>query len=192
MLMSNQRTNSFFGIMFIVSILIACNITICVAQNVNGPHSNVVQLPEAGLSVSLPAAWDSNPQIHQRPGQTMYQFRRSPITDSAGRNIIPNFMMMIESVADDQGLIEYSILKRRNLPIKVLQVIAPENKEFGDVDGIGYLARYDDSPGLTHKVYVVHAIIKGKGIEVIIDGTESVFDNLDLEYRLILKSFKLM
>jgi hypothetical protein len=99
---------------------------------------------------------------------------------------------MIESVPDGQDLVEYSISKRMNLPIKILKVIAPEKREFGDVEGIGYLATYDDPSGLPHEVYVVHAVIKNRGIQVIIDGTASVFDKLDSEYRSILRSFKLL
>jgi hypothetical protein len=184
--------NLFFRMMFVVFILIACNIDVYAAQSVSVPQPIIVQLPEAGLSVSLPATWDSNPQVRQRPGHTMYQFRRSPIIDSSGRNIIPNFAVMIDNVPDSQDLVEYSIAKRMKLPMKVLQVIAPDKNEFGYVEGIGYLASYDDPPGLTHKIYVVHAIIKGKGIQVIIDGTDSVFDDLDSEYKSILKSFKLL
>ena len=151
-----------------------------------------VRIPEAGLSVSLPSTWSSNPEKTERSGRTLYRFQRSPITDPSGQRIIPNFAVVIESVPPDQDVIEYSTEKRLKSPFKVLKVITSENGEFGDVSGIGYIATYNDPPQMVHKVYVVHTIIGDKGIQIFVDGTESVFDTLDSEYKSILRSFKLM
>jgi hypothetical protein len=53
-------------------------------------------------------------------------------------------------------------------------------------------ARYDNPMGIAHKIYLVHALAEGKGIQILIDGTESVFEMLAPEYKLILGRLRFM
>jgi len=145
-----------------------------------------ITLDSAHIEISLPRAWQRKPEIYEKPGVTMYHFRRQTVYDSEARRIIPNLAVFAEEVPRGVDLIEYSVAKRTEAAYRDMSSVKLAWATPGDPGSLCYLAQYDDPAGIAHKVYLVHALVNGKGIQIIIDGTESVFDMLDPEYRLIL------
>lgn len=150
-----------------------------------GPLETIA-LDSAHVVISLPRAWQTRPDIHEKSGAIMYHFRRQAVYDSQGRRIIPNLAVFAEQVPKGIDLVEYSVGKRTQAAYTEMSSMKIAWLTAGDPGSLCYLARYDDPAGIAHKVYFVHSLVEGKGIQVIIDGTESVFEMLDPEYKLIL------
>jgi hypothetical protein len=145
-----------------------------------------ITLDSAHVEISLPRAWQRKPEVYEKPGLTMYHFRRQAVYDAAARRIIPNLAVFAERVPRGVDLVEYSVTKRTQSIYRDMYAFELERATPGNPGSLCYLAQYDDPSGIAHKVYLVHSLVEGKGIQIIIDGTESVFDMLDPEYRLIL------
>src|SRR2546422_11164902 len=131
----------------------------------------VVVIKEAHLAVTLPPRWSTTPERARKKGRLMLSFRREPLDDKNGRRIIPRLGLVVEPVDPDQDVAAYSIAKRSTLPFKVLETYDSEDGKFGEAGGIGYLAFYADDGGVTHKIYVLHAIVGDSGIQLTLDGT---------------------
>jgi hypothetical protein len=154
---------------------------------------HVIPLDSAGVVISLPEAWQAKPEIVQKPGATMYHFRRQAVYDSRGVWIIPNLAGFTENVPPGIDLVEYSVTKRTQQPYSDMRSMKLAWAVPGELGMLCYLAQYDDAAGLAHKVYLVHAMAcRGRGIQIVIDGTESVFDMLDPEYKLIINGVRRM
>jgi hypothetical protein len=53
---------------------------------------------------------------------------------------------------------------------------------------MGYFSTYQDSNGLEHKIIVLHLINGTSGVQIISDGTSSVYDLMKDEYKKIVAS----
>lgn len=180
--------------LFILTLLSACSspphdsFTIA---SVEAPGAlEKMTLDSAYVEISLPRAWQTKPEINEIQGLAMYHFRRQAIYDDKARCIIPNLAVISEDVPQGVGLIEYSVTKRTQAPYRDLSSVKLAWATPGNPGALCYLAQYNDPKGLAHKMYVVHSLMHGKGIQIIIDGTESVFDMLDPEYKLIIKTLR--
>jgi hypothetical protein len=151
-----------------------------------------IALDSAYVEISLPRAWQKKPETYEKPGSAMYHFRRQAVYDDAARHIIPNLAVFSETVPRGVDLIQYSVTKRTQAAYRDLSSVKLAWATPGNPGVLCYLAQYDDPSGIAHKVYLVHSLVNGKGIQIIIDGTESVFDMLDPEYRLILGQLRFM
>jgi len=56
-------------------------------------------------------------------------------------------------------------------------------------NAIGYKGKYSDTFG-EHTVYIIHGINNSKGIQIIFDVLTNLFDKLDPEFKVTLKSLK--
>jgi hypothetical protein len=151
-----------------------------------------IPLDSARIVISLPQTWQGKPDIYEKPGVTMYQFRRQVVYDSLGRGIIPNLAVFAEKVPPGIDLVEYSVNKRIQKSLRELSSVKFAWATPGEFGLICYLAEYDDPAGIPHTIYVAYSLVRGTGIQVIIDGTTSVFDMLDPEYKLILNRLQFM
>ena len=154
------------------------------------PRSVEVVVPEAHLTLSLPAPWNPAPETASKTGRWMSLFRRGPLVDGAGLKIVPSLGIVAETVDPDEDVIVYSFAKRKKAPFDVLKVYSSEDAVFGDVGGIGFLGSYTDQGGVDHRVYVLHTIIADRGIQLTLDATRAGFDALDGEFKAILASLR--
>lgn len=146
-------------------------------------------IPEIGWSFDLPAAYLRAPVPELGDGLSMFRFKREPIVDASGLAVHPNIGIVIENVPEGTDAVLFSASKRR---FKVLEVYSPDSGIYG-VNAIGFLAEYDetlDGETYSHRIYVLHAIQGTKGIEVVLDATDSVFSEAQGEFLSILKSMK--
>ena len=145
-----------------------------------------VTLNDAHIELSLPQAWQSKPEFHERTGSMMFLFHRKAVYDSQGRRVVPSLGVLVEDVPDGVDLVEYSTAKRTQASQRDMSSI---KLAWASAEGPGslcYVAEYLDPGGISHKAYLFHTLSTGKGVQIIIDGTESVFNMLDPEYRLII------
>ena len=147
------------------------------------------ELKEAKIKIDLPNdSWFlANKQ--EINGLTIYYFKRKPIEDSEGRQIIPNISVIIEDVDKNMDAITYSALKRSKVSFEVSEVFTHENGKINYENAIGYKGKYVDK-GLDHTVYVIHGINGKKGLQFICDVTTNILDKVDGEFLTTLKSIR--
>ena len=148
-------------------------------------------IKEGNITVDLP---NNNWKLYsheQHNGMIIYLFKRVPITDSSGMNIIPNIGIIIETVDSKLDVVTYSVEKRANMPLDIDEMFIHEDGKINFKNAVGYKAKYYDPPSLQHTVYVIHAINKGKGIQFILDATTSVFGEVDKEFQYVIKSIRI-
>jgi len=155
-----------------------------------GSGIHKVTILELKLSFDLPVDWNAVPQIHRKKGQTMYHFRRDPVKDSFGRRIIPNLAVFIEDIPEGLDIVEYSVNLRMRESYSYLKIVGTKPGQFGELSGVGNIATYTEPVGLHHKVVIFQTVHEGKGVQIVIDGTESVFDDLKDEYDFVLQSLR--
>ena len=147
------------------------------------------EFDEAKVKMDLPN--DSWSLADKRSGSmTAYIFKRQPIEDSSGRQIIPNIAVLIEDVDKKTDAITYSASKRIKTPFEVSDVFTHEKGTLMFKNAIGYKGKYVDQGGLEHTVYVVHAINEKKGLQIICDVTTNILDKVEPEFLAALKSIR--
>ncbi len=145
------------------------------------------------MRISLPDAWRQSGQKERHGSSTGYNFIRESIKDTNDVPILPFMGIMYEDVPDDLNVIMYSAVQRSNLPpFQIIEVIASDQNKYKLKYGLAYLAKYIDGNSVSHKIFIIHMTNNnGKGVQIIIDGTESVYDLMEKEYINIIDSIKL-
>lgn len=115
-------------------------------------------------------------------------FKRIPIKEK-NRDVIPNISIMIEDITSD-NVITYSTLKRMNIPLDVIKVLTAEKGDLSLKNSIGYIGNYKYENGENHTIYLIHAIVDNKGIQLIFDTTENSYKEIANEFKEILKNIK--
>ncbi|NQT96110.1 MAG: hypothetical protein HQ562_00055 [Candidatus Marinimicrobia bacterium] len=148
----------------------------------------VYKIQEISLNISLNDNWKSDGKLANGP-VTGYNFVHNAISDKQGNLVLPFIGIMFEQVPANTNILMYSMGKRTQLPpMKIIEVLSSDSKEFQLQTGVGYLGSYHDSNGVNHKIIVIHMINKTKGVQIIIDGTESVYQLMKKEYKNIINS----
>ena len=143
---------------------------------------------EANIKIDISdSVWHLQPRQEQN-GYVIYVFKRDPVVDSAGRNIIPNVAVVIEDVNPKMDIVSYSVVKRGKCGFDVDKMFIHGDGIIDFVNAVGYKGSYADK--MEHTVYVVHAINGNKGIQIIMDTTKETFPVMDPEFRRILKSIR--
>lgn len=147
-------------------------------------------IDEAKISLLLPnGSWKIADKIDQNEMQA-YIYLREPIIDSIGREVISNIAVVVEDVDEETDVINYSILKRLQMSMKVVEMFTHEDGLIDFQNALGYKFKYNDVLG-EHTCYVVYGINNKKGIQIIFDVTTELFDSLDAEFKITLKSIKI-
>lgn len=149
-------------------------------------------IPDLKLALEIPVAWDNMAPVVRGNSKVMYHFRRDPIMDNQGRKIIPNLAIFIEDIPEGLGVVEYSVIVRTQEFFQTLKDIAYKPGLFGEIGGVGHVATYTDPEGIIHKIVFFCTVYEQKGIKIILDGTDTVFDDLKDEYDSILQSLKIV
>jgi ribosomal protein L35AE/L33A len=177
-------------ITLIFLLVICCSKPKIHKQTANNSNDEI-KIEEIQMVFSLTKNWEKSGDKMMNGPLTGYNFIRKPIVDGKGMNVSPFIGIMFEEVPENINILMYSMSKRTQLPpMKIIEVLSSDSKEYKLKYGVGYLSTYVDSNGLTHKIIVLHMINSTKGIQMIIDGTESVYDQMKNEYIDIVKSIK--
>lgn len=150
---------------------------------------------EAKMFIKLPnSEWELTNKTDGQIAQ--YIFKRSPIEDNEGREIVPAIMVYVEDATKyKQDVTLYSIEKRMQFQgkgIKVDKISIHENEDYPLTYKNGYLTTcsYSDN-GLDHVLYMIHIINKdNKGIQIYMDMTKGIFDEYGQEFWTAMKSIK--
>jgi hypothetical protein len=148
------------------------------------------ELKEAKIKVDLPNdSWylASKQDVNE---VVVYNFKRKPIEDNEGRQIIPNISVIIENVDNELDAVTYSALKRSKVNFKISEVFTHESGLIGLQNAIGYKGTYTDKGGLDHTVYIVHCINNKKGVQLICDTTTDILDKMESEFLMTLESIR--
>ncbi len=152
-------------------------------------------IKEAKMFIQMPNSdWKLN---NKGEGNlTSYIFKRNPITDSAGREIVPAIMIFVEDASKyNQDVTSYSIAKRLQFQgkgIKVDKILIHEDKDYPLSYKNSYLTMcsYADN-GLEHILYMIHIINKdNKGIQIYMDMTKSLAYKYSSEFWTTMRSIK--
>ncbi len=150
-------------------------------------------LTDAGFSVDLPSYWNPTQIGVKKKTINGYNYARDPVIDNSGLQVVPFISIMYEKVDNNTDLIFYSVFKRSSLPpFKIDEVLTGDHEEYPLPFGIGYLGHYYDSMGILHKIFIIHVISNDWGIQIIIDGTASIFEVMKEEYIQIIKSISII
>lgn len=155
---------------------------------VPGSGELTYQLKEADIRLDMANdAW-SLADKQENKGMVVYIFKRQPIEDAEGRQVIPNIAVIIEEVDKDLDAVTYSAMKRSEVNFEVQEVFTHESGKMHFSNAVGYRGQYADSRKLDHTIYVVHGVNGGKGIQLICDATTSVIGTVEEEFFTTLKS----
>lgn len=146
-------------------------------------------IKEANVSIQLPNnKWELKDK-QERNGMFIYSFKREALKDTLGRDIIPNISVIVEDINKNLDVVTYSIMKRSQVSFQVDDMFIHEDGILDFKNAIGFKGRYTDRFG-EHTVYVIHAINKKKGLQIFCDVLTGLFDQLDPEFKIALKSLK--
>lgn len=151
---------------------------------------STILIKEAGIYIDLPnPAW-KNTSRDENNGRIVYWFKREPITDGQDKQIIPNIGIIIEDIDDKTDVITYSIGKRGQTPFDVVGTFIHGDGEINFRNAVGYKGIYKDKASLSHTVFVIHAINRKKGIQIILDTTKDTFSKMEKEFLFVLRSIR--
>jgi len=152
-------------------------------------------IPEAKMFIKLPnSEWELT---DKKQGQIAeYIFKRTPITDSTGQEIIPGILVYVEDATKyNQDVTQYTIVKRmqfRGTGLKVDKILIQDNKEYPLSYKNGFVTKCSyNEKGLDHVLYMIHIINKdNKGIQIYMDMTKSLADEYEQEFWTTMRSIR--
>lgn len=152
-------------------------------------------IPEAGMFIKLPNSdWELTEKTEGPAAE--YLFKRSPVKDGEGRQIIAAIMVYVEDATKyEQDVTLFSIEKRlpfQQKGVKVDKISIHENQDYPISYKNNYLTicSYTDN-GLDHVLYMIHIINKeNKGIQIYMDMTKSIYDKYGQEFWTAMKSIR--
>ena len=147
-------------------------------------------IKEGGVKIDLPNDLWSLSDKQKKNSMAVYIFKRKPIGDPDGRQIIPNIAVIVEDVDKNMDAISYSVLKRTNIHFEVVKVYTHEDKLIDFENAIAYKGTYVDKGDLEHTIYIVHGINERKGLQFIFDTTTNVLSQVEGEFLASLKSIR--
>ncbi len=159
-----------------------------------GADAQLQTIKEADIRYKLP-----NDKWHLTSSSTdnfphVYTYKRTALTDSSGREVIPNIAFIIENVPDTADIVDYSGYKREKLSFEAIDVFSylSEPKLLKHQYAIGFKGTYTDSKKLKHTIYYVIYIHKGKAVQVVCDVTSELFPKCKGEFDALIRSVENM
>ncbi len=152
--------------------------------------AQIYSFKEAGISIDLPNSKWHEVVRKEANGVIVYLFKRDVVTDSSNRQIIPNIGVIIENVPDQTDVITYSLEKRTQTPFDVLETFIHGDRRLNYKNAVAYKGTYTDADSLLHTIYVVHAINKNKGMQIVLDTTAQTFAEIEEEFISVLRSLR--
>jgi hypothetical protein len=135
-----------------------------------------------------------NAVVRPSPGQ--YLFKRNPITDSAGRRIIPAIMIYTEDAAGyKQDITIFSSQKMQpflDRGVKVPKILSWQDKDYPLTFKNALFMRGTYSDGkIDHIIFMIYIIDKhDQGIQVYMDMTREIASKYESEFWTTIRSLK--
>ena len=152
-------------------------------------------IEEANMFLRLPNTdWNLTDKVDG--DLTQYYFKRSPITDKNGMEIVPAIMVFVEDASKyEQDVTLYSIWKRKPFMekgIKIEETLIQDNENYPLTYKNAYFMKCSYSTnGLDHIFYMIHIINKeNKGIQIYLDMTKDIATEYESEFWTTIKSIK--
>lgn len=152
-------------------------------------------IEEAAMLLKLPNSdWSLTDKIDG--DLTQYYFKRTPITDKNGMEIIPAIMVFVEDASKyEQDVTLYSIWKRKSFMekgIKIEETLIQDNENYPLTYKNAYFMKCSySSNGLDHIFYMIHIINEeNKGIQIYLDMTKDIAADYEFEFWTTIKSIK--
>ena len=150
-------------------------------------YSQEILIPGTNLKVEMPNDKWSLTNTQDNNTMTIYYYKREPIEDSLGRQVIPNISIIKESNSG-MDVVTYSAMKRSQMPaIDIEKIFIPKDIKMKYKNGIGYLGYYSDKYG-KHKVYIMFLNDGDVGLRIICDVMYELFEQVDKEFVDMFKS----
>lgn len=152
-------------------------------------------IEEANMFLKLPNSdWSLSDKTDGEFAQ--YTFKRLPVTDKNGREIIPAIMVFIEDASKyKQDVTLFSITKSKpfmDKGVEIEETLTQENSNFPLNYKNAYFMKCSYSAnGLPHILYMIHIINKeNKGIQIYLDMTKEIAPDYESEFWSTIKSIK--
>lgn len=148
-----------------------------------------ISIPDTNLTIEMPNEKWELVDTQSSESMEVYYYKREPIEDSKGRQIIPNISIIVE---DNEGLdvVTYSAAKRIQMPpLDIMQVYIPKDIKMKYKNGIGYKAGYSDKHG-KHIVQLMFVNEGNNGLRIICDVMEEQYDTVEAEFLTTLRSIR--
>jgi len=176
-------------------LLLICFACISIDKATASASSDTIQKKQFPCIFELPNnEW--NLVIDNPPKQ--YLFKRSPATDSTGRQIIPAIMLYSEDATSYKGDIAIFCSKKiqpfLDRGVKVPRILSWNVKDYPLTFKNALFAKGEyTSAGLDHIIYMIYIIDKhNKGIQVYLDMTKNIAPKYEPEFWKTIKSLKEM
>jgi hypothetical protein len=158
-------------------------------------QNNDYKIPEAHMTLALPnKKWKL--ATHSGNGTFEYIFKRDPIPDSSGRQIIPAIMVYVEDAEKyQQDVTLFSITKSGPFlqrGVKIDQTLIQTKKEYPlTYKNAFFIKASYTQDGLAHILYMIYIINKAnKGIQVYLDMTKELEERHGQEFWTTIRSIR--
>ena len=153
-------------------------------------HAQQFKMGNKELTFILPnplwheAMVDSNPKIK------MYRtvFKREAVEVANHVLVIPNIEIVVEKT--NLSLANYSYNKQQAIKYKIDSNLSAKNGKLLLPNSKAYFAHYIRD-GRTYKMFVIQCIYGGNGVQLVLDCTADVYDEVWEEFRYFVESLKL-
>jgi hypothetical protein len=155
----------------------------------NNLYSQQINIPETGISFKLKdSLWVRVVgQKDVTKEQTVYRYRRSAIETRDGKKYIPTIAVIVENV-QDSDIVVYAAMKKVKTPLQVDEVITPGKGLLSFENAIAYRGGFTDQTDTRHSVTIIYLINKGKGVQIVMDITNELFEEYKGEFDEIIRS----
>ena len=127
---------------------------------------------------------DSNPRIQMR--RTV--FKREAIEVANNILVIPNLEIVIEKTK--LSLESFSNLKQQAIKIKIDSNLYKKNGVLNLPNSKAYFGHYKMN-NINYKMCLVHCVYKGYGLQIVMDCTTDIYDEVWEEFRYFVESLRL-
>jgi antitoxin component YwqK of YwqJK toxin-antitoxin module len=153
------------------------------------------EITEANLFLKLPnTEWYLADKKQEK--LTEYYFKRNPITDKNGIEIIPAIMVFVEDASSyNQDVTLYSIWKQKPFKesgIKTEKILVQDSEGFPLTYKNAYFIQNSyTAEGLDHLLFMIHIINKeNKGIQIYLDMTKDIAEEYEKEFWKTIESIR--
>jgi hypothetical protein len=153
-------------------------------------HAQQFRMGNKELTFELPnplwheAKLDSNPTLDMH--RTV--FKREAVEKANHVLVIPNLEIVIEKTK--LNVESFSLLKQQAIKIKIDSNLYAKNGAVHLTNAKAYFGHYY-SNNVYYKMCIIHYVHNGYGLQIVMDCTADIFDEVWVEFRYFVESLKL-
>jgi hypothetical protein len=126
------------------------------------------------------------------PTSTIYRFKRQALQTPEGKQVVPVISVIVEPVADSIDIMLYSSLKRVKTPLDIEEVINPGKDPLTFPNAIAFRGGFTDPAGTRHKTTLIYLIHKNKGMQMVMDIDQQLWDVFQEEFYGVIRSIEVV